>query len=492
MTETAEKIVPNAGYKCKLDARHRKDVHYQMNKNFGAAKVAYNWCRKEHLRRYHEDWMPVRDEKIKELQEKYTEVVSDEDNFKKFTKSYRSIMKNYKKEKSVLKQKLKELKSEYDNSDSFIGYLSEYDEFFKDTSDLRKQPSAKEFRQFVKENEDFSWIKEADSNSIDDVFYSRYKSAYKAFLRGTARTSEKKEDENGNEIPRKYPEDYGFPTFAKKISATVVRFPATRAVLYGRHMVRLPKIKNPIKVAHDRELPEGDFNDSYATVSYDGIDYYLSFRVHHESEPLNKIQSPILGIDTGLKNIVTLSDGTYVENPVNSGKVKELLDAQDRVKSRISILKNKLAKEIEEKEGKKLSQKEIYRLTSKRIKRLTLTEKRIRIKVNDYLEHQMKLVGHEVAMTNPKGIIFKKNDNGNKFKKKFGGRKGKNFAKKKQRTPIYKFKSIIANAARRRGIPVREVTIDLFNQYAGGNVSDPVTTANLLEDCWELGAEFKG
>lgn len=493
MTETTKKIVPNAGYKCKLDARHRKDVHYQMNKNFGAAKVAYNWCRKEHLRRYHEDWMPVRDEKIKELQEKYTEVVSDEDNFKKFTKSYRSIMKNYKKEKSVLKQKLKELKSEYDNSDSFIGYLSEYDEFFKATSDLRKQPTYTEWNKHVAESgKDLEWVKEAEAMAMVSAIFVQYKFAYERFLSGVAKFSDKKEDKEGNKIPRKYPEDYGFPAYKKRLESVTTHLPSVRATDRDRHWVRLMKIKQPVKICHGRQMPEGNYEDAYITISYDGIDYYASFKEYKENTSVQGPQSPILGIDTGLKNIVTLSDGTYVENPANSGKVKELLDAQDRVKSRISILKNKLAKEIEEKEGKKLSPKEIYRLTSKRIKRLTLTEKRIRIKVNDYLEHQMKLVGYEVVMTNPKGIIFKKDDNENKFKKKFGGKKGKNFAKKKQRTPIYKFKSIIANAARRRGIPVREVTVDLFNQHTGGNVSDSVTTANLLEDCWELGTEFKG
>lgn len=493
MPETNEKIVSNAGYKCKLDARHRKDVHYQMNKNFGAAKVAYNWCRREHLRRYHEDWMPVRDEKVKELQEKYTEVVSDGENFKKFNKSYRAIMKKYKKEKSVLKQKLKELKGEYDNSDSFVGYLSEYDEFFKATSDLREQPTYTEWNKHVAESgEDLEWVKKADSMVIASVLYSQYKFAYDRFLSGVSKFSDKKEDRDGNEVPRRYPEDYGFPAYKEHLESVTTRLPKSSAIDVDHHLVKLAKIKKPVKVCHGRQMPKGNYEGAYITISYDGIDYYASFKEYKEDTVLQGPQSPILGIDTGLKNIVTLSDGTYVENPANSGKVKKLLDAQDRVKSRISILKNKLAKEIEEKEGKKLSQKEIYRLTSKRIKRLTLTEKRVRIKVNDYLEHQMKLVGYEVAMTNPKGIIFKKDDNENKFKKKFKGKKGKNFAKKKQRTPIYKFKSIIANAARRRGIPVREVTVDLFNQYTRGSVSDPVATANLLEDFWELGTEFNG
>ena len=450
MTETTEKIVPNAGYKCKLDARHRKDVHYQMNKNFGAAKVAYNWCRKEHLRRYHEDWMPVRDEKIKELQEKYTEVVSDEDNFKKFTKSYRSIMKNYKKEKSVLKQKLKELRGEYDNSDSFFSYLSEYDEFFKATSDLRKQPSAKEFRQFVKENEDFSWIKEADSKCIDDAIYVRYSNAYSKFIDGTAKKRKLKK----GKIAR-YPQDYGFPSYQDKIDSYQGCL-GINPIIVDKHQVKIPKVKRPINICHSRELPEGDFTKKYVTFSTDGIDYFVSFKCFKEVTPLSSPQSPILGVDTGLENLATLSDGTVVTNPSVTDKVQKLFELQRKVDRAISKARNAEVARQENLTGNKLTKKEAGKIHTYKMRKLERKSRRIRIKINDFMESQMKLTAYEIVMTNPKGIIFKKEDNQNDARKKVGGKKGKNIARKKQLTPISKFKSILANAAKRRGIPVKE------------------------------------
>ena len=97
------------------------------------------------------------------------------------------------------------------------------------------------------------------------------------------------------------------PKFKKKGKHDSIRFTGFKAnCKLDNKRVKLPKFKDFIKFRKSREI-EGTIKQ--CTVSYKSGHWYISFLTEQEINPVNKSTSPI-GVDLGIANFATLSDGT--------------------------------------------------------------------------------------------------------------------------------------------------------------------------------------
>lgn len=127
----------------------------------------------------------------------------------------------------------------------------------------------------------------------------------------------------------------GRPKFKKKgVSADSFRLPGQclgymKAFLFERGTVKLPKVKNPIKVVYDRNF-SGKVKS--VTISKNKInEYYISVCVEEEIQPLPKTFRNI-GIDLGINDLLILSNGIRFQNPKLFRKTQaELKKAQQHL-----------------------------------------------------------------------------------------------------------------------------------------------------------------
>jgi putative transposase len=110
----------------------------------------------------------------------------------------------------------------------------------------------------------------------------------------------------------------GRPKFKKKgVAADSFRLTGQclgymKAFNFERRIVKIPKMKKPIKVRFDRAF-SGQVRS--ATVSKDNLGhYYISVCVQEEIQPKEKTYKDI-GIDLGLNDLLILSNGTKFQNP---------------------------------------------------------------------------------------------------------------------------------------------------------------------------------
>jgi putative transposase len=112
----------------------------------------------------------------------------------------------------------------------------------------------------------------------------------------------------------------GFPKFRKKGIHDSFRFPEPKSIIINSDFVTLPKLG---RVRFWRSRPiVGTIKN--ATLSLKGRDWYISFQTESECQkPIHELKS-IVGIDVGIAQLVTLSDGTQVAplNPTKTYKAK--------------------------------------------------------------------------------------------------------------------------------------------------------------------------
>ena len=177
----------------------------------------------------------------------------------------------------------------------------------------------------LKKNEDTSWLKEVNSQTLQ----ASLENLDKAFTRF-------------------FKEKKGFPNFkSKKDNRQSFNIPQNTEVDFEKNKIWLPKFKTPIKVIIDRTF-EGIIKTSTITKTPTGK-YFISILVELEKElpkkkPLDEKQA--IGIDLGIKTFATLSNGMEIENPKHLKKSLKKLKKQQRKVSRKVKGSNNRKKEI--------------------------------------------------------------------------------------------------------------------------------------------------
>jgi putative transposase len=177
----------------------------------------------------------------------------------------------------------------------------------------------------LKKNEDTSWLKEVNSQTLQ----ASLENLDKAFTRF-------------------FKEKKGFPKFrSKKDNRQSFNIPQNTEIDFEKNKIWLPKFKTSIKVKIDRTF-EGIIKTSTITKTPTGK-YFISILVELEKElpkkkPLDEKQA--IGIDLGIKTFATLSNGMEIENPKHLKKSLKKLKKQQRKVSRKVKGSNNRKKEI--------------------------------------------------------------------------------------------------------------------------------------------------
>ena len=159
---------------------------------------------------------------------------------------------------------------------------------------LNYYDNCKELTKIKKEKE---WLNEVNSQSLQATL-KHLDSAYKMFFRKTHR----------------------FPKFKSKDSKQSFIIPQKFAIKGNK--ISIPKFREGIKVKQHRKF-EGKF--VVASVSKNCANqYYISITVEKEVENSEKLQK-VVGIDLGIKNFVTCSDGVIYENKKHLNKKEKKL-----------------------------------------------------------------------------------------------------------------------------------------------------------------------
>ncbi|AMM40747.1 transposase, IS605 OrfB family [Candidatus Desulfofervidus auxilii] len=152
-----------------------------------------------------------------------------------------------------------------------------------------------------KRSEEYAFLNDAHSQILQQTLKDLYKAIESAFARG-----------NG----------IRFPKFKKKYRHDSFRYP--QGVKIDNRRIFLPKI-GWVRFYKSREI-EGKIKQVIVKREYKH--WYVSVITEKEVEPITRLHSPI-GIDLGVRKIITLSDGTYFK-PLDLTKLEKKLKREQR------------------------------------------------------------------------------------------------------------------------------------------------------------------
>lgn len=98
---------------------------------------------------------------------------------------------------------------------------------------------------------------------------------------------------------------------------------------------KIPKLKSKLKFYEKDYIQTGLKSYSNPRITFDGIDWFLSVGVDVKSRNF-KLTDEVLGIDLGLKKLVTCSNGKVYCNNNKSKQIKLLRKRQRRIQRKIS------------------------------------------------------------------------------------------------------------------------------------------------------------
>lgn len=221
----------------------------------------------------------------------------------------------------------------------------------------------------LKNTEGYGWIKDVSSKACEDEF-TKIDKAFDRFFKGISK----------------------YPKFKKKKN--------TRMSFYCRNdnfnfnftnnTCSIEKVGR-VKFKSDRKIPKLK-KYSNITCSFDGRYWILSFGVEVENQDI-KLTDEIIGIDLGIKTLMTCSNGLIVNN-INKSKKVRLLKKRLKRSLRQSSRKYKMNKDGSE-----------YIKTQNNIK-LERKIKTIYRKLKNIRLNEIHQVTNTLVKSNPKGIVI--------------------------------------------------------------------------------------
>ena len=193
-----------------------------------------------------------------------------------------------------------------------------------------------------------------------------------------------------------------------------------------------------IKLYEKDYIPEG-LNYQNPRITFDGIDWWVSVGLPIEAEQYN-LTAEIIGVDLGLKELATCSNGIVFHNIVKSKeyrKISKLLKQKQRQVSRKYELN---------KQGNKF-------VKTSNIKKLEKKIQKKRIKLNNIKKDHFHKSSTALVRTKPKAIVIEDLNVA-------GMRKNKHLARSLQEASISTFKQMLVSKAESHGIEV--ILVDRF------------------------------
>ena len=161
----------------------------------------------------------------------------------------------------------------------------------------------------LKGNEDTAWLNEVNSQSLQQSL-RQLDVSYQRFFKKIAR----------------------FPSFKSKYDKQSFNVPQHFTFKNGD--LTIPKLKDPIKVNQHRPFGE-NYNICFLTISKTKTNkYFVSFIVEEDFVSNVKKTNKSIGIDLGLIDLMTFSDGKKISNPRIAKKYRKKLEYQQRQHSK--------------------------------------------------------------------------------------------------------------------------------------------------------------
>lgn len=203
----------------------------------------------------------------------------------------------------------------------FNHYLNKRKEtYLEDKKSLNYYDNANDLTQ-LKKNDVYMWLKEINSQSLQSSLRN-LDSSYMRFFRKQTK----------------------FPRFKSKYDRQSFKIP--QSVLVEKNQLLIPKFKGGIKINLHREI-NGEI--LFATISKSTTgNYYVSLTCEVQYQPYEKTNSKV-GIDTGIKDLAILSDGTTYENiKTLKNNLKKLKFGQRQLSKKVkgSSSRNKQRKKL--------------------------------------------------------------------------------------------------------------------------------------------------
>jgi len=168
----------------------------------------------------------------------------------------------------------------------FNHYLNKRKEtYLEDKKSLNYYDNANDLTQ-LKKDDDFNWLKEINSQSLQSSLRN-LDNSYNRFFRKQSK----------------------FPRFKSKYDRQSFKIP--QSILVEDNQLIIPKFKKGVKINLHREI-EGKIQFATISKSTSG-NYYVSLTCEVQYQPYEKTNSKV-GIDTGIKDLAILSDGTTYKN----------------------------------------------------------------------------------------------------------------------------------------------------------------------------------
>jgi putative transposase len=144
-----------------------------------------------------------------------------------------------------------------------------------------------------------------------------------------------------------------YPTFKSRKTAQSVRY-ANNAFTFKDDQLTLAKQHQSLEISWSRPLPK-DAQIQSLTISRDSAErYFVSILVETKAKALKKVKATV-GIDVGLKDLATLSDGEKLPNP-------KFLQIKER---RLKIRQRRLSRKVKGSNNRKQARLEIARIHAK-------------------------------------------------------------------------------------------------------------------------------
>ena len=179
------------------------------------------------------------------------------------------------------------------------------------------------FLKELKQKEEFKWLKEANSQSLQQVLIDLDK-AFKAFFKGISK----------------------YPNYKRKSNRQSFRIP--QFFNFADSVLYLPKMGKGIRMEVHREFPRDKVKQLTITKTPTGK-YFVSLIVDNRKEAPQKVQitsnpDKSIGIDMGLKDFAVLSNGIKISNPKYLQRSEKLLKSRQRTLSRKKLGSNNRGK----------------------------------------------------------------------------------------------------------------------------------------------------
>ena len=193
----------------------------------------------------------------------------------------------------------------------------------------------------AKYKEEYPYLKEVDSLALANAQLNLEK-AYKNFLRN---------------------KDFGFPKYKCKSNPVQSYTTNNQNTIYIKNgYIKLPKLKSLIKIKLHRKI-KGLIKS--VTISKNSLDhYFVSILCEEEIEELPKTNKNI-GIDLGIKEFATMSDGTKAANLKFTKEYEKRLKREQRKLSRRGWLAKSSNRKLSESKNYQKQKKKVAKIHNK-------------------------------------------------------------------------------------------------------------------------------